>query len=95
MAQVAASVSKRIDLLLAHCTDVWQSLPRVEVEIADWDVADRVDFVEEWPLEEQRWRELEQLADAGVLSPEQHARFAALQQLVARNRPIISRLRQS
>jgi hypothetical protein len=94
MAQVAGSVSQRIDLLLRHASDTWARLPAIEAEIGGWDLLDRIDFVEEWPLEEQKLEELERYAAAGALTPRQRARYEDLQHLVERNRPIIQRLRR-
>ena len=95
MAQVAGSVSRHAELLLAHCTDTWRRLPEVEAEIEGWDLLDRIDFVEEWPLEEQRLKMLEQYASEGMLTPYQLVRYGELKHLPAQNRPIIRRLQQS
>ena len=95
MAQVTEAISRRVEVLLARSSEAWRRLPRVEVEIAGWDLLDRIDFVEEWPIEEQRLNELERYAEAGVLTPEQSDRYAELKRLVERNRPIIHRLRRS
>ena len=62
MAQVASATHQRVDRLLSHAHRVWQCLPQVVDEIDSWDVMDRVRFVEEWPLEEQRWEAIQRLA---------------------------------
>ena len=75
--------------------DRWQRLPEIAAEIDRWDLVDQLVFIEEWPLEEQRLRMLEQYAADGVLTPAQLARFELLRCIVAEHRPIILRLRQT
>jgi hypothetical protein len=73
----------------------WGRLPEIEAEINQWDPPDQLHFLEEWPLEEERLLYLTNLATNGKLRPGQRARYEQLQCLVARNRPIIERLRES
>lgn len=70
----------------------WKRLPEVAAEIDGWDPEDQVDFVIEWPLEEDRLRRLNGYERDGTLSEEQAARYEALKILVAENRSIIERL---
>ncbi len=95
MAQLTSVSHRRVEELLARCEAAWRSLRRVEAEISRWDLLDRIDFVEEWPLEEQRLRELARYAEAGALAPHQSDRYAKLLLLIERNRPIIRRLQQN
>lgn len=84
-----------IEQLLGNAVRTWESLPEVEAEIERWDLLERIDFVEEWTLEEERLRWLECYVADGLLTDEQIARYRELGRLVVRNRPIITRLRAS
>lgn len=92
MAQVATTVNQHAELLLAHLLEVWQDLAWVAAEIERWDPGEQIDFIEEWPTQEQSLQQLERYAAEEGLTPEQLARYEDLQRLVARNRPIIRRL---
>ena len=92
MAQVTDTIQQRIDRTLSLLTFQWQRLPEVEAEIEQWDLLDRLSFVEAWPAEEERLRRLERYAADGLLAPEQSERFEALKDLIAKHRPIIRRL---
>ena len=95
MAQVAPTTQQRINLLLELSFGEWAGLPESETTIDRWDQLEQLLFIEEWPLAEERLRQLAQYAATGALSHEQQARYAALQEVVAANRPIIERLRAS
>lgn len=95
MAQVAETVHQHAELILGIALDQWGRLRQVEAEIDQWNLIDQIVFIEEWPLEEQRLRMLEEYVAQGALTAEQLARYGELKRLVARNRPIIHRLRQS
>ena len=84
-----------IERLLDHLTWQWQRLPEVEAEIDQRDLLEQVDFIEEWPLEEDRLKRLEQYVAKGALTPEQLARYEELKRLVEQNRPIIRQLQPS
>lgn len=92
MAQVATTVNQHAELLLAHLLEVWQDLPWVAAEIERWDPGEQIDFIEEWPTQEQSLQQLERYAAEEGLTTEQLVRYEDLQRLVARNRPIIRRL---
>jgi hypothetical protein len=70
----------------------WHALPEVEREWPSWDELDRLVFVLEWPMREDRLHMLERLAAEGGLTPEQMARLERLQGLVREHRPIVERL---
>ena len=89
------TVKEDIDWQLDWSLGEWGRLPTVEAEIDQWDWADQVDFIQDWPLEEERLLRLERYAAEGLLNPEQQACYAALLQLVEQNRPIIRRLQAS
>lgn len=95
MAQVASTAQQHAELLLDSLWRVWSSLPRVEGEIDTWDWIEQVDFIEEWPLVEQRLTQVEEYLAEGALAPTQIARYHELLNLIARNRPIIQRLRDT
>ncbi len=95
MAQVADAVQQYIDLMLGILEEQWGCLPRVETEIDTWDLLDQLHFIEEWPLEEERLKQIEHYRAEGVLTSEQSARYEEVKRLVAQNRPIIRRLQNS
>ena len=84
--------SDDIDYLLKRALAAWEKLPDVEREIDAWDLTDQIVFVEEWPLEEMRLQRLAKYAQADQLDGAQQAEYARLLAIVARNRPIITRL---
>ncbi len=95
MAQVTRQTREIVDHLLDVLLSRWGELPTVAKEYNDWSWAERVDFVEEWPLQEMHLERLERHAASGELTDEQLARYEELRKIVARNRPIIRRLQNS
>ena len=95
MAQVAQAVSQDIEKLLDLLTWQWERLPEVEAEIDTWDLMEQLNFIEEWPLEEDRLLRLKRYIGEGLLTSEQLTRYNALVQMIAQNRPIIRRLQNS
>ncbi|MGI8856878.1 MAG: hypothetical protein ACR2JW_14100 [Thermomicrobiales bacterium] len=84
-----------IDRMLSLLEWQWGRLPEVEAEIDNWDLLEQLDFIEEWPLEEERLKKVEHYRSEGVLTLEQTARYEEVKRLIARNRPIIRRLQNS
>ncbi len=95
MAQLAKTAQQRVDGLLDMLMYQWQRLPEVEAQIDSWDHLDQLNFIEEWPLEEDRLKRLERYVAEGALTDEQLHRYENLQRLIDRNRPIIRRLQES
>lgn len=95
MAHVNEDIRRHVQLLLEHSFDQWQRLPQVETEIDQWDQLDQIVFIEEWPLEEEHLRMLEEYACEDALTPEQLRRYDELKRIVACNRPIIERLQRT
>jgi hypothetical protein len=92
MAQVTAQARHEIDKLLDLLVWQWERLPEVEAEIDGWDLLEQLGFIEEWPLEEMRLRQLEKYVAEGCLNEERLARYERLRSTIQRYRPIISRL---
>jgi hypothetical protein len=92
MAQVTAQAQHEIDKLLDQLTWQWERLPEVEAEIDGWDLLEQLDFIEEWPLEEMRLRQLEAYVAGGCLNEEQMARYDRLRSTIEQHRPVITRL---
>ena len=65
---------------------------RVAHEWDSWTEDKRLDFVLEWSIREDRLHSLRKICERGEMSPEQRARFAQLETVVARNRAAIDRL---
>jgi hypothetical protein len=95
MAQVATVAEDRLDYLLDYLTDAWQELPRIVTEIDDWDLLEQLDYVEEWGAKDSLAHKLEELLDTPSANDAQRARYADLQRLISRNRPILDSLRAS
>jgi hypothetical protein len=95
MARVTAATQQDIERMLCIACTAWESLPEVEAEIDGWELLQRIDFVEEWTMEEARLKWLERYRHDGLLTINQAARHDNLKRLVAQNRPIIERLRAS
>ena len=95
MAQVRNPAYQDIEQLLDLLLWQWQRLPEVEAEIDHWDLLDQLNFIEEWPLEEERLRRLEEYVAKGALTSKQLAGYEELKRLIAQNRPIIRRLQES
>ena len=70
----------------------WGRLPRIEAEWASWEEPDRLVFVLEWPMQEDRLQIVEGWAAEGALTPEQLVRLERLRTLVREHRPIVERL---
>jgi len=70
----------------------WGRLPQVEAEWASWEEPDRLVFVLEWPMQEDRLHLVRGWAAQGVLMPEQMARYHELESLIEKHRPILERL---
>ena len=93
-----ASVGKQTDLAswidksLESLTGQWSAIPRIVSDWDKWDELERLDFVIEWPLTEDRLRQLERWRAEGMLSTDQRQRFADLEVLIEHNRAALKRL---
>jgi len=92
MAQVAPSVQQHIDLLLSGLLERWNELPQVVHTIDDWDVVDQINYMEEWPLVEQRLKILAGYAAEGSMNPDQRRQYDVLLKIVERHRHLVARL---
>ena len=95
MADVATATSRRIDSLLSYLTELWEELPRAAEEIDSWDIAEQIDYIEEWTPRLQNLQELRGYAAAGQLSDEQRSRYERLEALVRQHEPLLRELRSS
>jgi hypothetical protein len=81
-----------IDELLDGLEFHWTRLPDVAARFSDWDDLERLDFIMEWPLQEDDLQSLSELIAAGSPTAEQRRRFHDLLRVVERNRPFLDRL---
>ena len=81
-----------IDEDLAYLTHEWAALPDLAGEWEGLGQAERLDFVLEWPLREERLRDLRRWAEIDWFTPEQRRCYDELLDLIARHRPILARL---
>lgn len=95
MAQVDQSLTCRIDDWLDYLLDAWQGLPEAEHQIDSWDLIEQIDYIEEWGPKQSLLEGLRGEASSGKMNHEQQQRFAELEALVERNRPILTGLRES
>ena len=82
----------RIDHYLSYLERDWNALPEVADEWQEMEEHERLDFVLEWPIREDRWLQLQHWAKDGLLTPAQCARYESLSALITRHRPTIDRL---
>jgi hypothetical protein len=93
-----ASVTRQTDLTiwidqsLDYLTGEWKAVPKIAADWDDRDELERLDFVVEWPLREDRLLLLKQWHREGVLSASQLQRFSELQHLIERHRTTLERL---
>lgn len=83
MAKVAGATEKRLDLLLDSSSDAYEELPEVATEIKDWNDGERMGYVYDWFLVEERLKELER--DATRMNPDQRRRYDRLKELIKKN----------
>lgn len=87
--------NESIEHILNHSLRAWESLPEVAEEISSWEPDERIDFLYEWTLEEQRLERLRKWARGtpGSMAAERR-RLEELEALVERHRPVIEDLRK-
>lgn len=95
MAELTTKNYQYIDKLLHFLRASWEELPQVASEIDQWDMIDQLDYIEEWILEDDRLRQLEQYAKRGAMSQDQATRYEELKKIIERSRPILQQLRDS
>jgi hypothetical protein len=81
----------RIDGYLSYLKRNWNALTEVADEWPEMEEHERLDFVLEWPIREDRWLELQRWASQGQFTPAQRVRYDALSALITQHRPIIDR----
>jgi hypothetical protein len=94
MAQAVANqdVEARIDRYLQYLLREWNSLPWVFSEWTNWEEHERLNFVLEWPIREDRLLQLRDWEERGLLAPEQQRDFNQLLGLIEIHRPQLDRL---
>lgn len=83
MAKVADTTEKRLDLLLDSSSEAYEELPEVAAEIKGWNDGERMGYVYDWFLVEERLKELER--DATKMNPDQRRRYDRLKELIKKN----------
>jgi hypothetical protein len=81
-------VDRSLDYLLAE----WQAMPEIAAAWESWDEHDRLVFVVDWPVFDDRLNRLRATVERGVLTTEQWSRYRELERLVERYRPLLDRL---
>ena len=81
-----------IDELLDGLTFHWRRLPEVAAEFASWGDLEQLDFLMEWPLQEQDLELLSEHVAAGLATAEQRRPFDDMLRLVERHRPLLGAL---
>ena len=95
MAQVEQHLDRKIDDRLDYLLGAWRELPDAEREIDSWDLVEQIDYVLEWTPKEELLDRLREYSARGQMNDVQLKRLAELEELVARHRPILTRLQQS
>lgn len=88
-----AKARQEAEKLLIHLTDLWRRMPRIESEFEGWGEFERVRFRTEWWMEDERLERLECYAALDALAGDQPDRHRELKQTIAKNRPIIAKIR--
>jgi hypothetical protein len=83
MAKVADTTEKRLDLLLDSSSEAYEELPEVAAEIKGWNDGERMGYVYDWFLVEERLKELER--DATKMNPDQRRGYDRLKELIKKN----------
>ncbi len=96
MVQLAqlTEIRERANRYIEYLFREWNRLPSVVSEWDAWEEHERLDFVLEWPIREDRLHIVSGWVDEGLLTLEQCERFAQLQHLIAFHRPSLERLLQ-
>lgn len=89
---VAPGTRAPIESSLAYSLAEWAEVPRYVSAWAEWDVDQQMAFEFEWTIRDDRLVQLQQYAEAGLLTADQQHRYTQLLALVEQNRPIIERL---
>jgi hypothetical protein len=84
--------SEWIDQSFDYLTLYWTAIPEIAAGWDEREELDRLDFVLEWPLREDRLRQLHRWEQDGLLSPTQLMRLEELECLIERHRPTVDRL---
>ena len=84
----------RIDDYLRYVRRAWAGVPEVVAEWAEWDSDSRLTFRLNWSVPADRLAQLRQWVTQGLLTPLQLKRYHAIEQLVAKHRPLVERLLQ-
>jgi hypothetical protein len=94
MAQVRPDTELQawIDDYLAYLLTEWAAIPVVADEWGEWEDHQRLDFALEWPICEDRLRQLQQWAAEGRLTARQREQYDELLALERRHRPTLERL---
>lgn len=94
MASVAqqTDLATWIDKSLDYLTGEWEDIPEIANEWGNWDELDRLVFVEEWPLREDRLHQLQRWREDSLLSAEQLERFNQIETLIEQYRVTLERL---
>lgn len=95
MAEVTTETSARIDRLLNRLTEAWRELPAAERDIDNWDIAEQIEYIEEWTPKLDGADHLQQLMASSSPTEEQRRRYRELRRLMKEHRPILDRLRAS
>ena len=83
MAKVADTTERRLDLLLDSSSDAYEELPEVAAEIKGWNDGERMGYVYDWFLVEERLKVLER--DATKMNSYQRRRYDRLKELIKKN----------
>ena len=87
-----AELATWIDQSLDYLTGDWKAIPEIAANWADKDEFERLDFVIEWPLREDRLLRLKQWHRERLLSPPQRERFDELQRMIQHHQPTLAHL---
>jgi hypothetical protein len=89
---VAPDLASTIDHYLDYLAAEWGGIAEVVAEWATWDEREQLDFVLEWPIREDRLRQVQHWVADGVLTDRQRRALSDLERLIAGWRPALEQL---
>ena len=88
-------VQQTIEQWLEYLTEAWQGLPQAAIDIDKWDLAEQIDYVEEWTPKEELAAQLRRLIVSPEATDKQRGHYQRLKRLMRDNRPILDCLRKA
>lgn len=93
--QTPQQLRRSVEIILPVLVSWWNELPDVLSRIESWDLANQIDYIEEWTHLESKRHTVEVAAARGLLTSDQQKLYDQLQDLVATHGDDLGRLLSS